>query len=110
MAWTYKYRNTHIVVKASQPIFCVILSIGCLAQVLSIIPLSIQGGNHVLQPHANTLLSTEEPNPQLPSLDFTCMAGPWLYFFIGEATIFSALFAKILRIKKYMNQAWPSGG
>ncbi len=87
----------------SQPIFCLILSIGCLVKVMSIIPLSQQGEYRVTRDE-NTYLLTQEPNPEVPILDMTCMAGPWFYF-IGEAMIFSALFAKILRVKKLYEQS-----
>ena len=97
MAWTYSHRK-HRIVKASQPIFCVILSTGCFIQVCSILTLGVQGKYRVLYDD-NTYQPTDIPNPDLANLDLACMGFYWLHF-IGFSLTFSALFAKILRVKR----------
>lgn len=102
LAWTYKYRNKHVV-KVSQPKLSVILAIGCMVQVMCIIPLAQQGEYRVLKDE-NTYRLTDEINPEVVGLDLACMAAPWIYF-IGVAITFSGLFAKILRVKKVYEQS-----
>ena len=97
MGWTY-YHRKHRIVKASQPIFCVILSMGCFIQVCSILTLGVQGEYRVLY-DPSTYKPTSHPNPDVAKLDMACMGFYWLYF-IGFALTFSALFAKILRVKR----------
>ena len=62
----------------------------------SIIPIGIQGNYREVQRETGEL--TGEPDPSVMRVDAACMALPWL-FSIGFAIIFSALFAKIWRIR-----------
>ena len=64
---------------------------------LGIIPLGIQGEYRYLVDPL-TGMQTDEANPNAPRLDAACMAWPWL-FSMGFAVVFSALFAKIWRIR-----------
>ena len=63
----------------------------------SIIPIGIQGNYREVQREETGEL-TGEPDPSVMRVDAACMALPWL-FSIGFAIIFSALFAKIWRIR-----------
>ncbi|KAL7543364.1 hypothetical protein ACHAXR_013073 [Thalassiosira sp. AJA248-18] len=78
-AWTMYYRK-HPVVKASQPMFLCMIAFGTLALSLGIIPTGIQ-----------------DSDPSI-NVNAACMALPWL-FSMGFSIVFSALFAKIWRIK-----------
>jgi hypothetical protein len=80
IAWTYKYRNKDVV-RASQPIFLVLVCAGCCVMALAIIPLSLQ------EPASSTLLNA------------ACMASPWLLS-VGFVLSFSALFSKTWRLNK----------
>ena len=95
-AWTVYFRNRHIV-KASQPLFLCLIAFGTLLMSLSIIPVGIQGDYRYLVDPI-TGMQTDEPNSEIRSVDAACMALPWL-FSMGFAVTFSALFAKIVRIK-----------
>ena len=94
--WTVRYRN-HRIVKASQPLFLCLIVFGCFVMSLSIIPLGSQGKyRYLIDPE--TGLKTDESNVEIRRVDVACMAVPWL-FSLGFAVTFSALFAKIWRIK-----------
>lgn len=95
-AWTVYFRNRRIV-RASQPLFLCLIACGTFMMSLSIIPVGIQGGYRYLFDPI-TGMQTDEPNTEIRSVDAACMALPWL-FSMGFAVTFSALFAKILRIK-----------
>lgn len=95
--WTWYFQKRRVL-RISQPIFLIIISIGCILQATSIIPMSIQGKYRFVQDELTRELS-EEPNDDLALLDGACMAVYWLYF-MGFALSFSALFAKILRVRK----------
>jgi hypothetical protein len=77
--WTYKNR-TSSVVRASQPFFLILISIGVFVFGSSIIPMTFDDGNH----------SVEACNK-------ACMAVPWLAT-MGWSILFSALYAKIRRV------------
>ena len=94
-AWTFFYRKRSVV-KASQPIFLGLVCLGVLVMSCSIIPIGIQGNYREVQRETGEL--TGEPDPSVMRVDAACMALPWL-FSIGFAIIFSALFAKIWRIR-----------
>ena len=97
MSWTFRHRNNPVV-KKSQPIFSVILATGCFMQVCGILPMAMQGEYRVLRDE-HTFRLTEEENPNITRLDVACMSSPWVYF-LGFSVTVSALFAKILRVKK----------
>lgn len=97
IVWTWYFQKRRVL-RISQPVFLVIISIGCILQASSIIPMSIQGKYRFIQDELTRELS-DEPNDDLALLDGACMAVYWLYF-MGFALSFSALFAKILRVRK----------
>lgn len=95
-AWTVHYRNRRVV-KASQPLFLCLVACGAFVMNLSIIPVGIQGGyRYIFDPV--TGIQTDEANKDIDSVDAACMVLPWL-FSMGFGVTFSALFAKIWRIK-----------
>ncbi|KAL7535211.1 hypothetical protein ACHAXR_006348 [Thalassiosira sp. AJA248-18] len=95
--WTTYFRGRSII-KKSQPIFLHLVNLGCLVIALAIIPSGIQGG---YDPVFGT--STEVSN-NLHNVDAACMATPWL-FGLGFSLTFSALFAKVWRIRKIFTNA-----
>jgi len=80
-AWTVHRRNVHVV-KASQPIFLLLLCAGTFIMGSSIIPLSIDD-EHISEDGCN----------------MGCMAAPWLGS-TGFALIFAALFSKTWRVNR----------
>ena len=95
-AWAVHYRNRRVV-KASQPLFLCLVSFGAFVISLAIIPMAEQGEYRYLVDPL-TRMQTDELNPNASNLDAACMAWPWL-FSMGFAVVFSALFAKIWRIR-----------
>jgi len=85
--WTFRYRDAQVV-RMSQPIFLGLVLFGCLMVALSIIPTLAQDG----------------PGQTNANLDAACMAFPWL-FNMGFILIFSALFAKISRVRLIIDNA-----
>jgi len=81
--WTAYYRKRKVV-KASQPLFLGLVCLGVFVMNCSILPIGVQGNYR--------------DDPSIAKVDAACMALPWL-FSIGFAIIFSALFAKIWRIR-----------
>lgn len=102
VSWTYYYRE-RTVVRISQPIFLVFVAFGSALMSLSILPLAQEGGYRYEQDPL-TREETDVPVPGLELLDASCMAFPWLLA-IGFSITFSALFAKILRVRKLMANA-----
>jgi 7 transmembrane sweet-taste receptor of 3 GCPR len=100
--WTYWYQHKPIV-KASQPVFLYLISFGCFILASSIIPTMMQGEYRYVQDRMNGVL-TDIPNPNIRQLDAACMAFPWLAG-LGFSIVFSALFAKIWRVKKLIRHA-----
>lgn len=95
MLWT-NYFKKRKAVKVSQPIFLHLIAVGCFVMTSSIIPLSVEGEYRYSYPSTGL---PEESLYRTKLLDFSCVAVPWLYF-IGFSLVFSALFAKIWRIRK----------
>lgn len=77
--WTYRNR-TSSVVRASQPFFLILISVGVFVFGSSIIPMTIDDGNHSVE-----------------ACDKACMAVPWLAS-MGWSILFAALYAKIRRV------------
>lgn len=101
-AWTFCYRN-HPIIRASQPIFLWFIAFGCCVMVTSIIPMLAQGEYRYLQDPLTGQL-TDTPNPDITKLDVACMSLPWCAS-LGFTIIFSALFAKIWRIRMILKAA-----
>ncbi|KAL7546238.1 hypothetical protein ACHAWF_009574 [Thalassiosira exigua] len=101
-AWTVYYRNRRVV-KASQPLFLCLVLFGTLVMSLSIIPLGVQG-KYRYKEDETTGEVTDVEDPDVGGVDAACMALPWL-FSIGFAVVFSALFAKIWRVKMLFKAA-----
>jgi len=100
-AWTVYYRNEALV-NASQPLFLSLVCFGTLVMSLSIIPLGVQGEYRHEQDQQGQL--TSAPNPDIALIDAGCMAVPWLLS-LGFSIVFSALFAKIVRIMLVLKAA-----
>jgi 7 transmembrane sweet-taste receptor of 3 GCPR len=84
--WVLKHRKTHIV-RASQPFFLVLISLGAAILGSSIIPMGIDDG----------VASVETCNR-------ACMATPWLLV-LGWTIVFAALFSKLVRMCMVFNSA-----
>lgn len=82
--WTYRNRTTSVV-RASQPFFLILISVGVFIFGTSIIPMAIDDGNFSVE-----------------ACDKACMAVPWLTS-IGWSILFSALYAKIKRVNIVVN-------
>lgn len=80
--WTWRHRKSRVVRK-SQPIFLLMISVGAAVMSIALFP-------HGLQPPVPTKV-----------LDVACMAGWWLYSF-GFVIAFTALFAKTWRLNMIM--------
>ena len=81
--WTIAKRDVFIV-RASQPIFLLLLCLGTFIMGATIIPLSID----------DEIASTE-------TCDMVCMAAPW-FASVGFALIFAALFSKTWRVNRLL--------
>lgn len=90
-------------VQASQGEFLSLVAVGCFIVALAIIPLSIEGG-YAYERDAITLEETTDPNPEIQRVDAACQSIPWLVC-IGFVLIYSALIAKLNRIKEIMKQS-----
>jgi len=101
-AWTVYHRSKHVV-RASQPIFLCLLCFGAFVLNLSILPIGVQGKYRYVQDETTGEM-TDVPNPDIAMVDAACMAVPWL-FSLGFSLIFSALFAKIWRVRKVLKAA-----
>lgn len=77
--WTYRNQTTSVV-RASQPLFLILISIGVFVFGSSIIPMAIDDGQFSVE-----------------ACDKACMAVPWLAC-MGWSILFSALYAKIRRV------------
>jgi hypothetical protein len=97
------YYNNRIVVRLSQPVFLVLVAFGCFIMGLSIVPLA-EEGDYRYEQDPQTREETDNPADGVKELDAACMAFPWLLA-IGFSITFSALFAKIVRVRKIMANA-----
>ena len=88
VSWTLIYRND-IVVKASQPLFLLILVSGIVILSSTIIPLSFDTDDH------------DSDISEVFAVG-VCMGQPWLAF-TGFTVIFAALFSKTWRVNKLFN-------
>lgn len=102
LLWIWYYRNS-TVVKFGQPEFLSIVCVGCVLLVSAILALSVQGG-YPYERDAITLEETTTPNPDIKRVDEACMAVPWLVF-MGFSLIYSALLAKLIRVKILVKDA-----
>jgi simple sugar transport system substrate-binding protein len=96
LRWTMFYRNKWVV-KISQPLFLYMILFGTIVSSLSIPFLGVETGYRYEQDEATGQL-TDVENPDIDKVDAACMALPWLYG-LGFAISFSAIFAKIQRVK-----------
>uniref|UniRef100_A0A7S4DDI4 G-protein coupled receptors family 3 profile domain-containing protein n=1 Tax=Heterosigma akashiwo TaxID=2829 RepID=A0A7S4DDI4_HETAK len=87
----------HKIVRFSQPAFMGILILGCILLTSALIPMALDDRSY-------DYYKLGEPLPlhqDFSALDAACQSIPWL-FCVGFAMIFSALFAKVWRLKKIM--------
>eukprot|EP00934_Nitzschia_sp_Nitz4_P005782 Nitzschia sp. Nitz4//scaffold381_size12975//6080//9943//NITZ4_008989-RA/size12975-processed-gene-0.5-mRNA-1//1//CDS//3329549901//5772//frame0 len=94
-AWTCKYRSKWVV-KVSQPLFLHLVVFGCLVSGLSILFMGVQTAYRNELDISGDL--SDSDNPAIKKVDAACMAVPWLWG-LGFVVTFSALFAKIHRVK-----------
>ena len=89
IGWTAYHRNTQLL-RLSQPVFLVMIAFGCFVITCSIIPMGIQDND-------NTYLGDEEEyNSDV--VDAACASVSYFYG-IGFIIVFSALIAKIHRVR-----------
>jgi ABC-type sugar transport system substrate-binding protein len=93
-AWTLQSRKNHVV-RASQPIFLVMVCVGVLVMASSLIPLSFDdhGDRDSLSDREGALI---------------CMSTPWLAC-SGFTVTFAALFSKTMRINRLFHSRVPFG-
>lgn len=84
--WSYKHRLSPVV-KASQPLFLILICLGVFVMASSIFPMAIDDG-----------FATEE------ACDRACMAIPWLIS-MGWSILFAALYAKLRRVNLVVRNA-----
>lgn len=94
--WTYYYRDKWVI-KISQPVFLYLMLFGIVLSSLSLPFLSVETGYRYLQDPSTGEL-TDVENPDIAKVDAACMLVPWFYG-IGFGITFSAIFAKIQRVK-----------
>jgi len=102
IAWMGVKRK-HAVVQAGQPEFLALVAIGCLVATSAILPFSIQG-EYRYERDALTLEEGDTLNEDIRRVDAACMAVPWLVC-TGFVLVYSALLAKMRRIKEIMMKA-----
>lgn len=106
--WILRYRNKRIVAVA-QPGLLIVVVIGCFISSLSITFMGVQStsdGNdeattttsNAITTSTTTTSSTTGNNPSLHFVNASCMTVVWLYG-IGFILTFSAIFAKVQRVK-----------
>lgn len=95
-AWTFYYREAWVV-KISQPFYMYLMLVGVFLSSLSIFFLGVETEYRYLQDTASGQL-TDVENPNVGKVDAACMLVPWFYG-LGFAVTFSAIFAKIQRVK-----------
>lgn len=83
VAWAVIFRDTSVVAYA-QPLFLVLIAVGCMVSTAAILTLMVDDGHEVVY-------------DVLPSA-VSCQMDVWLYG-LGFALTFSALFAKVWRVK-----------
>ncbi|CAM9529685.1 unnamed protein product, partial [Heterosigma akashiwo] len=86
----------HVIVRYSQPFFMSMLVLGSTMIMFALVPMALDDRSS-LHYHFGEFLLTQDS----PRLDAACQAVPWLYC-VGFAMEFSALFAKVWRLKKIM--------
>jgi hypothetical protein len=100
--WTIYYRE-HGIVKKSQPVFLLLVLLGCFTISLSILPTMVEG-KYRFEQNPISGEESENPNNDIHQADAACMAFPWL-FNLGFIITFSSLFAKIWRIRRLLLHA-----
>jgi len=94
MGWLFLHR-THKVIKFAQPEFLCFIILGAVMMAFSVVPLSLDDRDVEYYSLDNVL----NLNTQSRRLNRACMVVPWLYV-TGFALEFSALLAKVWRLKK----------
>lgn len=92
LGWMVAYMNESPIIRASQPIFLGLIIFGALVSSMTILAMGVETG------YRYSVEDPSEQNPDIERADAACMAVWWLYG-IGFGLIFSALFAKIYRVK-----------
>eukprot|EP00977_Amphora_coffeiformis_P000770 scaffold162_cov176-Amphora_coffeaeformis.AAC.30 len=89
LAWTLCHR-THVIVKAAQPFFLLVLLLGVVILSSTLIPLSFDDNGDPEKMKGNYAVGI-------------CMSIPWLAF-TGFSIVFSALFSKTWRVNKLFHR------
>lgn len=88
MLWTTYYQRKSQLVRVSQPMFLILLCVGCIISCLSIIFMGVQTEYRYVKDRVSTGMLTSERNPDISMVDASCMAVPWLHalgkFFSGR--------------------------
>ena len=100
--WTLYYRGQGVVM-SSQPVFLLLVVIGCFIMSISILPTAVEETYRYEQDHLTGQL-TDTPSQDIDRVDAACMAFPWL-FNLGFIVTFSALFAKIWRVCRILRRS-----
>ncbi|CAJ1935040.1 unnamed protein product [Cylindrotheca closterium] len=96
LAWMISCRDLWVV-RISQPLFLYIILFGTVVSSIAIPFLGFETEYRFVQDIASGEL-TSVVNPEIGTVDAACMAVPWLYG-LGFAITFSAMFAKIQRVR-----------
>ena len=84
------------------PEFLALVALGCLLLAFAILPLSVEGEyRHERDPSS---VETDTLNEDISDVDAACMAVPW-FICIGFVLTYSALLAKLRRIKQIMDSS-----
>ena len=102
LMWTIYFRD-QVIVRKSQPVFLILVLIGCFIVSTSILPTIAEEAYPYVQDPANQE-TTDVPNDDIDGVNAACMAFPWL-FNVGFTITFSSLFAKIWRVHQILIHA-----
>ena len=102
LTWTWRNREQYVV-KVSQPAFLGLIAGGCFVMALSILPMTVESKYRNEQDPITRQPDGKETNG-IRSVDAACMASVWLVA-VGFVILYSALFAKIWRVKKILHSA-----
>ncbi|KAL3943197.1 MAG: hypothetical protein SGBAC_002727 [Bacillariaceae sp.] len=96
LAWMYTCRDQWVV-RISQPLFLYVILFGTVVSSIAVPFLGFETEYRFVQDASSGEL-TDVANPNIGIVDVGCMAVPWFYG-LGFAITFSALFAKIQRVR-----------
>eukprot|EP00522_Entomoneis_paludosa_P007414 CAMPEP_0172454748 /NCGR_PEP_ID=MMETSP1065-20121228/11644_1 /TAXON_ID=265537 /ORGANISM="Amphiprora paludosa, Strain CCMP125" /LENGTH=1032 /DNA_ID=CAMNT_0013207129 /DNA_START=2817 /DNA_END=5915 /DNA_ORIENTATION=+ len=103
LVWVYRHKDNTLV-RVSQPLFMVLLVVGCVISSMAILPLGAEDKDAFSSTtnHLSNGDEVEQSDANISRINASCMTVPWLWG-IGFGITFSALFAKVWRVKKLYN-------